>query len=85
MPCGGMHDGLAGIWAIGGALLKEGKTAPNAAKDLSRCPNCAWKITVDFDWCPSCGLRLKPYQCGYCRGTVMTSAQECPRCGAPVH
>lgn len=85
MPCGGSRSGLAGLWAIGGKLVQGEESAPNRISGQTRCPDCGWRIAGDFDWCPQCGLRLKPYQCDYCQGTILQDIQECPRCGAPAN
>jgi len=85
MPCGGgFRPGLANLLAIGGQSNTEDELLPNHDDFRTRCPDCGWKITDEFSWCPQCGNRLKPYQCDYCKGTLPKDAVDCPRCGAPV-
>ena len=85
MPCSGMRNGLAGLWAIAGKQVEKTDAAPGEKPtEQTRCPDCGWRITGDFSWCPQCGSRLKPYQCEYCQGTVPKDYHECPRCGAPL-
>lgn len=85
MPCGGMGNGLANLWAVAGKQVKEHDTvSEETSTEQTRCPDCGWHITGDFSWCPQCGARLQPYQCEYCEGTVPKNLSECPRCGAPL-
>ncbi|MBW6466120.1 MAG: zinc ribbon domain-containing protein [Brevefilum sp.] len=51
---------------------------------MTACPDCGWKITNDFHWCPQCGVRIKPIQCTFCSGWVPQGMDSCPRCGAPA-
>ena len=85
MPCGGgFRSGLASLWAIAGQSNSEDDTFPHQDDVQTRCPDCGWKITEAFLWCPQCGNRLRPYQCDYCKGHIPKDAVDCPRCGAPV-
>lgn len=82
MHCGGgrAYKGLLN-------LLKEEEKDENRHSpegSSSVCPECGYKISGRFDWCPQCGSRLMPYACEYCQGIIPRDAINCPRCGAPA-
>ena len=84
MPCGGMHSGLADLWAIGGNQSIKDKQSSEKINNLTSCPECGWRSTGDFSWCPQCAARLRPWQCAFCQSTIPPQAQECIHCGAPL-
>ena len=83
MPCGRMGFGLANLWALAGENVQQKPDSEAADKVFTHCPECNWKITGDFSWCPKCGRRLRPFQCEYCKNYFSREKSECPHCGAP--
>jgi type II secretory ATPase GspE/PulE/Tfp pilus assembly ATPase PilB-like protein/FixJ family two-component response regulator len=46
------------------------------------CRHCAQKLEANFEFCPSCGDRVK-LTCEGCRAALERSWKTCPFCGAP--
>jgi RNA polymerase subunit RPABC4/transcription elongation factor Spt4 len=85
MPCGNFGSGLAGLWAVGGRMVKRDESDAPTANQQTRCPDCSFGLSEKFSWCPRCGSRLKSFTCDYCQGTVPDNEEECPHCGAPIN
>jgi RNA polymerase subunit RPABC4/transcription elongation factor Spt4 len=83
MPCLGLGLDLLNLAQIKAPDAVQRSSEREGTGAQVRCPECAWEITQEFTWCPQCGLRMKPYQCVYCRSWVPVGLDACPHCGAP--
>lgn len=86
MQCGRRNPGLLTALLVGTQLASVAPVDEAKPQVIEvQCPECGYPLDRDFDWCPNCGARSKPYQCAYCRGIVPINAESCVHCGAPLN
>ena len=67
-----------------GVLTNESARTAAVVTSQATCPNCESKVSSAFDWCPQCGMELKPHACTYCGNQMESNTRFCPSCGVPA-